>query len=99
LGVRGRKISEFKASLVYRVSSRTARVTQRNPVSKNKNNHNTVSHDQKLGLFLTSLMCFIYVLICKASVEDKIKLTIPNLKPFDLLIRYAMFQEEFKTLY
>jgi hypothetical protein len=25
-----------KASLVYRVSSRTARVTQRNPVSKNK---------------------------------------------------------------
>jgi hypothetical protein len=26
---------EFKASLVYRVSSRTARATQRNPVSKN----------------------------------------------------------------
>jgi hypothetical protein len=25
---------EFKASLVYRVSSRTARATQRNPVSK-----------------------------------------------------------------
>jgi hypothetical protein len=31
---RGRGISEFKASLVYRVSSRTARATQRNPVSK-----------------------------------------------------------------
>jgi hypothetical protein len=31
------KISEFEASLVYRVSSRTARATQRNPVSKNKN--------------------------------------------------------------
>jgi hypothetical protein len=30
---RGRQISEFKASLVYRVSSRTARATQRNPVS------------------------------------------------------------------
>ena len=30
-------LSEFKASLVYKVSSRTARtVTQRNPVSKNK---------------------------------------------------------------
>jgi hypothetical protein len=28
--------SEFEASLVYRVSSRTARATQRNPVSKNK---------------------------------------------------------------
>jgi hypothetical protein len=34
---RGRHISEFKASLVYRVSSRTARATQRNPVSKKKN--------------------------------------------------------------
>jgi hypothetical protein len=34
LGGRGRWISEFKASLVYRVSSRTARATQRNPVSK-----------------------------------------------------------------
>jgi hypothetical protein len=31
---RGRRISEFEASLVYRVSSRTARTTQRNPVSK-----------------------------------------------------------------
>jgi hypothetical protein len=36
LGGRGRRISEFKASLVYRVSSRTARATQRNPVSKNQ---------------------------------------------------------------
>jgi thiol:disulfide interchange protein len=34
LGGRGRRISEFEASLVYRVSSRTARATQRNPVSK-----------------------------------------------------------------
>jgi hypothetical protein len=34
LGDRGRWISEFEASLVYRVSSRTARATQRNPVSK-----------------------------------------------------------------
>jgi hypothetical protein len=33
---KGRRISEFEASLVYRVSSRTARATQRNPVSKNK---------------------------------------------------------------
>jgi hypothetical protein len=36
LGGRGRRISEFEASLVYKVSSRTARATQRNPVSKNK---------------------------------------------------------------
>jgi hypothetical protein len=34
LGGRGRRISEFEASLVYRVSSRTARNAQRNPVSK-----------------------------------------------------------------
>jgi hypothetical protein len=37
LGGRGRQISELEASLVYKVSSRTARATQRNPVSKNKN--------------------------------------------------------------
>jgi hypothetical protein len=36
LGGRGRQISEFEASLVYRVSSRTARTAQRNPVSKKK---------------------------------------------------------------
>jgi hypothetical protein len=33
---RGRCISEFEASLIYRVSSRTARATKRNPVSENK---------------------------------------------------------------
>jgi hypothetical protein len=33
---RGRQIFEFRASLVYRVSSRTARPIQRNPVSKNQ---------------------------------------------------------------
>jgi hypothetical protein len=32
LGGRGRQISGFEASLVYKVSSRTARATQRNPV-------------------------------------------------------------------
>jgi hypothetical protein len=33
----GQIICEFKASQVYRASFRTARATQRNPVSKNKN--------------------------------------------------------------
>jgi hypothetical protein len=37
LGGRGRRISEFEASLVYKVSSRTARATQRNPVSTKQN--------------------------------------------------------------
>ena len=36
MGGRGRWISEFEASLVYRMSSRTARATQRNPVLKKK---------------------------------------------------------------
>ena len=35
-GGRGRKISEFQASQFYGVSSRTARATQRNPISKQK---------------------------------------------------------------
>jgi hypothetical protein len=36
LGGRGRQISEFEASLIYRVSSMAARVIQKIPVSKNK---------------------------------------------------------------
>jgi hypothetical protein len=41
LGGRGRWISEFEASLVYRVSSRTAETTQRNPVSEKQTNKQT----------------------------------------------------------
>jgi hypothetical protein len=37
LGRQSRWISEFEASLVYKVSSRTARAIQRNPVWKHKN--------------------------------------------------------------
>jgi hypothetical protein len=36
LGGRGRWISEFETSLVYRMSFRTGRATQRSPVSKNQ---------------------------------------------------------------
>lgn len=38
-GGRGRKISKFKASLAYRVSSRTAKTAQRNSVSKKQTNN------------------------------------------------------------
>jgi hypothetical protein len=41
LGGRGRRISEFEASLVYKVSSRTAKATERNPVSKQTNKQTT----------------------------------------------------------
>jgi hypothetical protein len=47
LGGSGRSISEFEASLVYRVSSRTARAIQRNPVSKNKQNKNKTKNQTK----------------------------------------------------
>jgi hypothetical protein len=50
LGGRDRWISEFEASLVYRVSSRTAKATQRNPVSKpnqTKPNKQTKKQQQK----------------------------------------------------
>jgi hypothetical protein len=43
---RGRRISEFEASLVYRVSSRTARATQRNNVSKNKTEQNKTKQNK-----------------------------------------------------
>jgi hypothetical protein len=38
LGRQRQEISEFETSLVYRVSSRTGRATQRNPVSKKQKN-------------------------------------------------------------
>jgi hypothetical protein len=47
LGGRGRWISEFEASLVYRVSSRTARALQRNPVSKKKKQKKTKKKQKK----------------------------------------------------
>jgi hypothetical protein len=48
LGGRGRKISEFQDSLVYKVSSRTAKAIQRNPVSENKNKQTKKKkHSQK----------------------------------------------------
>jgi hypothetical protein len=52
LGGRGRQISEFEASLVYRVSSRIARATQKKHVSKNlelKKNIKIEFSDGELG--------------------------------------------------
>jgi hypothetical protein len=50
LGGRGRWISEFEASLVYKVSSRTARAIQRNPVLKNNNNNNNNKTKTKIDI-------------------------------------------------
>jgi hypothetical protein len=48
LGGRGRQVSEFEDSLVYRVSSRTARAVQRNPVLKNQNKKQTNKKENKI---------------------------------------------------
>ena len=43
-------LCEFEASLVYKMTSRTARaVTQRNPVSKNKQSKEEMNSVKKLG--------------------------------------------------
>jgi hypothetical protein len=61
LGGRGRRISEFEARLVYRVSSRTARAIQRNPVSKKKKTQTyiyiymSMESNQKAFLLLTEV--------------------------------------------
>jgi hypothetical protein len=51
LGGRGRWISEFEASLVYKVSSRTARATQKNPASKNQNKKKQKTKTKKPEVF------------------------------------------------
>jgi hypothetical protein len=61
LGGRGRWILEFEASLVYRVSSRSARATQRNPVSKKqktKTKQNTKQNKQKTKVPTTEVIKF-----------------------------------------
>jgi hypothetical protein len=42
------RFQEFEASLVYKVSSRKARATQRNPVSKNKTKQNSLKKSPAL---------------------------------------------------
>ena len=48
-GGRGRQISEFKASLIYKVSSRTARAIKRNPVLKKQNKTKTNTNKDNIG--------------------------------------------------
>jgi hypothetical protein len=47
LGGKGRWISEFKASLVYRVSSRIARTVERNPVLKKPKTQNKTKQNPR----------------------------------------------------
>jgi hypothetical protein len=56
LGNKGRQISEFEASLVYKVSSRTARAIQRNPVSKKNKKQKTKKKKERQGWMLQGLL-------------------------------------------
>jgi hypothetical protein len=73
-GGRGRRVPEFKVSLVYRASSRTARATQRNPVSKKKkkkakqNNKDEEKENKRTMLELSPLCIDLYSKHCKHSI-------------------------------
>ena len=64
MGGRGRWISEFEASLVYRVSSRTARAIQRNPVSKREREREREREPiETLYLLLPGVFLFVYFVV------------------------------------
>jgi hypothetical protein len=63
LGGRGRRISEFEASLVYKVSSRTARAIKRNPVSKNQ------KKKKKIGFLVSVMVKLGAILVLADEVE------------------------------
>jgi hypothetical protein len=71
LGGRGRRISEFEASLVFKVSSRTARAIQRNPVSKNQKTKKQQQQQKRwtdlLNLLASSNEMFIIALVSLPS--------------------------------
>lgn len=58
MGGKGRQISEFEASLIYRVSSRTARAIQRNPVSKKQNIHIYITLTHMYVSFLNDIFTY-----------------------------------------
>jgi hypothetical protein len=74
LGGRGRRISEFQDSLVYRVSSRTARAIQRNPVSKkpkNKNQKPKTKKKKKKKKFINQIFSFAFSCNFAINMEPK----------------------------
>jgi hypothetical protein len=66
LGGRGRWISEFKASLVYKVSSRIARAIQRNLVLKKNKRKKEKNNCPKRNYGKPAWVCF---LICVLIVD------------------------------
>jgi hypothetical protein len=64
---RGKLISEFNASLIHRVSSRTARALQRNSVSKNKNKKKKKKKKERKK-YLSRMKC-IYIIFKTRSLR------------------------------
>jgi hypothetical protein len=60
LGGRDRQIPEFEANLVYKVSSRTARTTQRNPVSQNQERDRDRFRDTHREIWYPSFFLFLF---------------------------------------
>jgi hypothetical protein len=65
---RGRQISEFEASLVYKVSARTARAIKRNPVSKNNKQTNPTALDDQMKPTVASALIKLLLLIIISNV-------------------------------
>jgi hypothetical protein len=85
LGGRGRWISEFEVSLVYKVSSRTARAIQRNPVYPvSKNQKKKKKKKKKIGLRVGThnggAQLRVFILIGKQKAESTVG-TVESLKP------------------
>jgi hypothetical protein len=74
LGGRGRQISEFKTSLVYKVSSRTARTTQRNPGSKNKQTNKACKNPYEKSV-LKNLSQQVLISAVDALLKDQQEIT------------------------
>jgi hypothetical protein len=85
LGGTGRQISEFEASLVYKVSSRTAKATKRNPVSKSKTKQNktkqTKQTKQKRSFGLPTAQSYGDIFPIVSLLSDVSSLCKVDLKP------------------
>jgi len=71
---RGKQISEFKASLVYRVCSRIAKATQRNPVSKKQ-----CDYYKRLSC---SVVCRVYIVFIAYFIWHRLKKNREGLSEF-----------------
>jgi hypothetical protein len=93
LGSRGKLIYEFEASLDYRVSSRTARDTQRNPVWKNSKQTNKQTNKQQKKTNVVLDICSEFILLyCKDTFQNTASTVIFLLGarlPSNLLIIYT----------